>query len=123
MAKILIMDDEPGIGLILKEVLSQNGHDITAVKDGLAGLEALDENSPPDLVIIDYRLPALSGKKVIEKMNVNETFRNIPKIIMSGYTPKSNDFSINDNVKAFVQKPFDIFEVAQLVEGCLKKNI
>ncbi len=122
MAKILIMEDEPGISFVLQEVLSGNGHEIVAVKDGFSGLQKLEEGSPPDVVLVDYRLPVVNGKEIIKKMAVTAKFRTIPRILMSGSSPTSTDFPPKESYQAFISKPFDIFEMVNLVEDCLKKH-
>lgn len=120
MAKILIMDDEIGIRLILTEILTQKGHEIITAGDGPAGLRQLENEPSPDIVIVDYRLPTLNGKDVLEKMNMNAKYKNIPRILMSGSPPDSEEFPPENTYQAFVIKPFDLFAMANLVENCLK---
>lgn len=88
MAKVLIIEDNPGILFILKEVLINNGHEVTTIKDGLLAMQRLDKDPAPDVVLLDYMLPSLSGKKIIEEMIVSSRLRSIPRILMSGTTPK-----------------------------------
>lgn len=119
MARVLIIEDNPGILFILKEVLTNNGHEVTTIKDGLLAMQRLDKDPAPDVVLLDYMLPSLSGKKIIEKMIESSRLRSIPRILMSGTTPKSNDFPDKNSYQAFINKPFDIFYLVKVVQDCL----
>ncbi len=123
MARILIIEDEPNITFILQEILSDNGHDVVVVHDGLLGVQRLEQDPLPDVVLLDYRLPSLDGKKIIEKMNESNRLRQIPKILMSGSIPNLNEFPSKDSYQAFLSKPFDIFDVVRTVEKFLIKNL
>jgi CheY-like chemotaxis protein len=121
MAKILIMEDELGISLILTEVLTGNGHDVITVKDGKAGLQKLEADPLPDIVIMDNNLPFYNGRAILDKMNNNIKLQAIPKILMSGSSPNEEDFPDSRSYQAFISKPFDIFNFVDIVESCLVK--
>ena len=116
MANIFIMDDEPNILLVLKEVLSDNGHTITTANNGLAGLTMLRGNLNPDIILLDLKMPDMNGKEVIEEINNDEKLKNIPKVIISGSFLNSEDFPPQNNYHDIISKPFDIFEVVEKIE-------
>lgn len=122
MARILIMEDEPNIVFILKEIFAEHGHEVITAQDGSLGMQKLEEGLAPDVVLLDYRLPSINGKKVIERMNESDSLRFIPRIIMSGSIPKSEDSPSKESYQAFISKPFDLFEVVKIVENCINPD-
>ncbi|KUO62582.1 MAG: hypothetical protein APF84_02210 [Gracilibacter sp. BRH_c7a] len=123
MARVLIIEDEPNIAFILKEILSESGHEVIVMHDGLLGFQRLGEDPLPDVVLLDYRLPSLDGKKIIEQMNESNRLSEIPKILMSGSIPNLSDFPCRDSYQAFLSKPFDILDVVKAVQSCLTLNL
>lgn len=63
--KLLVVDDHPGIRLLLLEIFTHEGYNVTEASDGKAALEKLTGDSF-DLVILDQNLPLLTGLEVIE---------------------------------------------------------
>lgn len=67
MAKILVIDDHPLIRVFLQDALGDAGHVVTAVPDGRAGL-ATAEEAAPEVVVLDYRMPGMSGPAVLRAL-------------------------------------------------------
>ena len=67
MAKILVVDDEFGIGELLREILSDEDHDVTLAINGRQGLELIVKEQP-DLVFLDFMMPVLNGAGMLKAM-------------------------------------------------------
>ncbi len=82
MAKILIVDDDPDCVELLSIHLLRRGHAVVSAKDGP---DALDRASweRPALVLLDLRMPAVDGIRVIEILRSNELTAAVPIILMS----------------------------------------
>lgn len=83
MQKILIIDDEADICLLLKRFLTKKGYEVEFATEAEKGLELLD-NFRPDLVLCDFRLGKLDGAQILTL--IKEKFPKIPVLIMTGYS-------------------------------------
>lgn len=83
---VLIIDDEWVNRELYKEFLIPYGYRVTLAKDGAEGLE-LAFTSMPDLILLDIRLPKISGCKVYDLLKEDENTRDIPVIIISAHNP------------------------------------
>lgn len=81
--KILVVDDEKDIGDMIKEVLERTGdYEVTSTADALQAC-ALCEKMGPDMVILDYVMPKMSGEEVIDRLKKSSQGKT-PIILMSG---------------------------------------
>lgn len=83
MQKILIIDDDRDMCLLLKRFLSRHGYEVSEVYSGKKALEMAEEFKP-DLVMCDFRLEDMDGNTVLVKMK--EKFPSVPFIIITGYS-------------------------------------
>lgn len=115
--ELLIVDDQPGIRLLLKDVFMNEGYDVIVAHTGLEALEKINEHSF-DLIILDYRLPILTGAEVLQEMIKNKI--NIPVILMSGLVENiRSDFKQEDMTIKIVAKPFDLTDIIELVKSMI----
>ncbi len=116
---ILIVDDQPGIRLLLSEILLNTGCPITSVGTGKDALERLEKHTYK-LVVIDYLLPIISGLEVIKYIQQN--LPELPVILMSGLVDEIKQEEENYNViKGLLFKPFDVSEVYALANQLLEQ--
>ena len=113
--KLLVVDDDSAIRSLLLTVFGEK-HEVSLLCDGHNAVSVLsDPNHDFDYVIIDYKMPRLSGEKVMELLaawqNIKTKF-----ILISGYTFDQNHFRY-PNLIACLAKPFSIKELVALVEA------
>jgi two-component system, cell cycle sensor histidine kinase and response regulator CckA len=82
-AKILVVDDEPIIGLLLEQVLGQDGCDITVVGDAAGALQATEDGAEFDVALVDKNLPDRSGLEVIR--DLKERQEDLEIVMITGY--------------------------------------
>lgn len=118
--KILIVDDEKEVRLLLKNFLEGEGFDVKLAGDGERAVEML-EKERFDLMIIDMLLPGEHGIDVVK--NINNKFLN-PVIVMSGIYEKNDILSsLKDyNIKQFFKKPFDLGEILESVRSAFNEE-
>jgi two-component system, cell cycle sensor histidine kinase and response regulator CckA len=121
-AKILVVDDEPVVQLLLEEVLAQDGHAVTIAGDAAAASAALDSLGEIDVALVDKNLPDRSGLEVIRQ--VKERQPDAEVIMITGYP--SLDSAIEAmRVGAFdyLVKPFgDINDLRVKVRNACEKR-
>lgn len=83
MSKLLIIEDDMDMGLLLKRFLTKNGFEVETVSNGKSGIAAFSANQA-DLVLCDYRLGDMEGVEVLKRIKDIEP--TVPFIIMTGYS-------------------------------------
>ena len=85
--KILVVDDEPSVRSLVKDLLGDAGYHVLAAPDGPQGLDLLHKLRP-DLIVLDIMLPGMSGIDVVREIMQDSTLRDTPILIISGCVPE-----------------------------------
>ena len=116
--KILVIDDEKLIRWTLEQHLVKEGYDVASAESAERGLELLTEDAP-DLILLDNRLPEMSGLELLEKLNVQE--RGLMVIMITAYG------MVETAVKAlklgaydYISKPFNLEELTFVIKKALE---
>lgn len=112
---ILLVDDDPVVRLLVSEYLTAFGHQVHAVEGGRQCFEALGEMRP-DLVIVDYQMPEMSGIQVLERLKSSNDTKQIPVIMLSANAMESEDLS-KFKADKYVMKPFQLQDFLAAVES------
>jgi len=86
--KILVVDDEPNITMVMQEQLELQGYSVIVASDGTEGLEKAKKEKP-DLIILDVMLPKMNGYEVCGLLKQDEKYASIPIILFTGRTQDS----------------------------------
>ncbi|MBW4090669.1 MAG: response regulator [Proteobacteria bacterium] len=117
MAKILVVDDEFGVGELLREVLDEEGHAVRLAINGRQGLEQMAVERP-DVVILDFMMPVLNGGDVLKAMREDPKLADIPVIVTSSL-PEATVAERAPGYTAFVRKPYQIGTIVARVAAAL----
>lgn len=123
MARILVVDDERDVVMLIKFMLEKDGHVVIAAHDGgeaLAklGLEPRDETAVlPDLAILDVMMPVLDGWAVTTRMHEDARTKAVPVVVLTAKGEMKDLFHSTPNVAAHLEKPFDPKALRELVAG------
>jgi DNA-binding response OmpR family regulator len=119
MAKILFVDDEPDIGLLVTKILKDFGHDIRWVSSAKECFEVLDVDKP-DLVIMDIFMPSTNGVKAAKEIKTQHP--EMPVLMFSiMYIPEDIDEAMQvSGADDFLGKPFERKELLERVERLLE---
>jgi CheY-like chemotaxis protein len=120
MAAVLVVDDEFGIAELLEAILADEGHRVLIALNGRHGLDLLTRQ-PPDLVFLDYMMPALDGAALLREIAADPALRRIPVVIMSGM-PESTVARHCSGYDSFLRKPFRVAQIIALAERLLGKR-
>jgi DNA-binding NtrC family response regulator len=117
MSLILIIDDDKQLCQSFTKILDHEGYRVQSVHTGRAGIEAVGVIQP-DLVILDIRLPDLSGIQVFDA--IHQSFPKVPVIIITAFgTTETAIGAIRNGAYDYIYKPFDVPEMLQLIEKAL----
>lgn len=121
--KILIIDDEPGYCVTIKDALAYKASLCHSSTQAIKALEmfasALNYGDPYDLVIVDYRMPEINGVNFIKKIREYEAFKGgwCCKVIMVTAYTKPYMESLQAGADEYIEKPFKIEELRKAVYG------
>lgn len=116
--KILVIDDEPSIYMLLENFLSKN-YEVICKYDGLEALNWLEGNLP-DLIICDIQMPNMDGYRFLEILRQRGYTKHTPVIMLSGIeSSKERVRCYRLGAQDFLAKPFNPEELEELI----KKNL
>ncbi len=106
MKRIVVADDDQNVRVLFNDVLSEDGYEVVGVASGSEAIREV-EKTPPDLLILDIKMPEMHGLEVLEK--VRKAGRDLPVIICTAYKHMDDDPTVMESdVKAYLVKPVDI---------------
>ncbi len=118
-ARILVVEDEPRLGELLRLYLERDGHVVTVVRDGHAALRAVDEEGA-DLVVLDLMLPGLSGEAVLDEIRARG---EIPVLIASAKRSDAERIAgLRMGADDYLAKPFNPHELTARVAAILRRS-
>lgn len=104
---VLVADDEPHIGRIIKMKLEQGPFRVTVAYDGAEAIQILDAGDPIDLVLLDLMMPQRSGLDVLTHLRADERLRGIPCIILTAAgQEEQHRRAMALGATEFITKPF-----------------
>ena len=117
MAKLLVIDDEPGIRDLLDTLLGRKGYDVILADSGQKGLEVF-RRARPDIVVLDLKMPGMNGLTVLQQIrHLNPTQ---PVIILTGVgTPESEQQVRALGVTEYVEKQFSLHLLGDALKRAL----
>jgi DNA-binding response OmpR family regulator len=111
---ILIIEDEPGISRFLKEGLEEEGYHITLASNGAEGLETFNR-SKPDLIILDWMLPELSGITVCKEIRKSD--KDTPVLFLTARdTVNETIEGLRAGANDYIKKPFSFEELLERIK-------
>ena len=116
LSHILVADDEPHIGRIIKMKLEQGPFRVTLAYDGQEALDFVNNGEQLDLVLLDLMMPKLSGLDVLKRIREQEKFNSLPCIILTaGGEAKHERDALALGATQFLTKPFSPKKLYALV--------
>jgi len=119
---ILVADDEPEVLNLVRMVLEMDGYTVLSAEDGEQTL-ARTSVVLPDLILLDVRMPKMSGLTVMKHLHEDPLTADIPVIMLSVVTtyPEVRT-ALQCGAVAYLPKPFEIREMSRLVQRVLRMD-
>ena len=118
MRRILVVDDDPSVRRLVRDVLEIEGYQVDAVADGAQALAAVALD-PPDCVVLDVMMPGLDGHTVLARLR--EQYDGLPPVPVVMLTAAADDAQAwqawRGGVDYFLAKPFDASELLRYLDG------
>ncbi|HWQ71319.1 MAG TPA: response regulator [Desulfitobacteriaceae bacterium] len=120
VAKILIVDDQLGVRRLLFETFKEDQHTVEMAVDGIDALKIL-QSFQPDLILMDIKMPGMNGMDTLRRIRAADKDVNV--IMMTAYGDSQNAVQAKElNVIHYMSKPFDLFELREIVNELFRKN-
>ncbi len=122
-AQLLLVDDEPGIRVSVKEYLQEvGGFEVQVASNANEALQMLEKQTP-DLVISDVMMPQLDGYEFLKKLRDDPRFKNLPVIFLTARGMTTDRIKgYQAGVDAYLSKPFEPDELVAMVENLLGRR-
>ena len=118
-SKILIVDDDAGIRLLLSKFLQRQGFETIIAEDGLQGVELAKEHHP-DLIMLDVVMPRMDGLTAARLIKFYKPLSNVPIIFLTAKDAKKEiDLAEAARADVYITKPFDVRQVIEIVNEIL----
>ena len=111
--KVLIIDDEPDLLVLVSHGLTKKGYEVFCGQDGREAL-ALTAQLLPDLIIIDACLPMINGYEIARILKNDEKFKHIPIFLISTGAEDLRRRTEESGAEAYFTKPFKLEELVNL---------
>ncbi len=112
--KILIVDDNELMVEVMSYILINNGYEVDSLSNGSEVFNNIKTNHP-DLVILDSKLPGITGQEICQLIKLNKTTKNLPVIMCSGDDDIKETLNQKGAPDDVLQKPFDINCLIEMV--------
>ncbi len=120
MKKILIVDDQASIAMVLEDILEEGNYEVINAVNGEMGI-AKTKSEKPDLIMMDIMMPVKDGITAIREIRAMDEFKDTPIFILSAKGGSHDDNLVKElKISGFIQKPFSpgvILEEIQKVLG------
>lgn len=118
MARILVIDDESNIRMMLRLALTHVGHEVETAGDGYEGLERFGDGAGWDLVLLDQRMPGIEGLEVLREMRLRHSASRIVMITAFGTIDLATEAMVA-GASQFLRKPFTVETLRNTVTTAL----
>ena len=118
---VLVVEDEDALSTLLQYNLEKEGYDVTVAADGEEALILVDERLP-DLVVLDWMLPKVSGIEVCRRLRSRSETRNVPIIILTARGEETDRIrGLDTGADDYVVKPFSMTELTARIRAVLRR--
>jgi two-component system phosphate regulon response regulator PhoB len=119
--RVLVIEDEDALSALLHYNLDKEGYAVTVAGDGEEALMLIDEQAP-DLVVLDWMLPKVSGVEVCRRLRARPETRNLPIIMLTARGEESDRIrGLDTGADDYVVKPFSMSELAARIRAVLRR--
>lgn len=121
-ATILVVEDEPGIQEVLKFNLGQHGHDVIVASDADEAISLL-RGALPDIMLLDWMLPGLSGIELAKRIRGDHRLKGIPIIMLTARSDERDKIQgLETGADDYITKPFSPRELMARIKAVLRRR-
>ena len=120
--RILVADDKASSRELVRTILENLGYEIQEAEDGITALEAI-RNSPPDLVLLDFQMPGLTGYEVLTRLREEERFAGLPVVALTASAMAGDrDRALAAGFTSYLAKPVSLTTLRSEIRRLLQSH-
>ena len=120
--RVLIVDDDPDIRDVLKLTLAEENYTILEAGDGEEALKIIT-SKPLDLVLLDYKIPKIDGRQVVQRVKSDLLLRHLPIIMVTGKRELEDKIvGLDAGADDYITKPFEPKELLARIRMTLRRT-
>lgn len=120
--KIMVVDDVADTVEVVEVVLEADGFEVMSFTNAKEALKALEGGTKPDLLLLDMRMPEISGPDFAEKIRANAKLKDLKIVFFTASSDSDQNLLKKYKILGFIYKPFDVHELVKQVTEFLKKK-
>jgi len=120
-ARILVLDDDPDIGTMIKMMLEYKGYRVIVSDRADLAQQALNDGGV-DLIIMDMLLSGVNGTDLCIDLKKNPSTSHIPVIMISAH-PNAKEICLQAGADEFISKPFDMNDILSKIDRLLNETL
>lgn len=122
MSKVIVIDDEPFILMIIQDKLSRAGIQVITLRESINALSVIKKERP-DLIILDWMMPELSGIDLCKMIKSDSELKDIPIFMLTAKGQDADEqLGLKSGATLYITKPFSPKALLEMVKGFLDKD-
>jgi CheY-like chemotaxis protein len=118
--RVVVVEDDPAISVLMASVLADAGYVPFVVGDGIQALRVVRELHP-DAITLDLELPGMNGHKLLQRFESDDACRPLPIVVVSGSTDQLSRAE-RSLVCETLTKPFDLYDLVRAVDSVVGRR-
>ena len=118
MTKILVIEDEPNLRKVIRANLIASGYEVSTASNGEDGLK-LAQNDTPDLILLDIKMPGMSGWNVLTALRNSPRCQRVPLIIVTAFLGQNEAVRAHEMGAGYITKPFAVGELLSEIKQAI----
>jgi DNA-binding response OmpR family regulator len=118
--RVLAAEDDPQLRLMLEDALAHDGFEACCVADGLAARERFESSGPYDVLLLDDRMPHLSGRQLLRELRA--AGKAVPALILSGNGELDDEERASLSPVALLRKPARLSDIARALRAAIETS-
>ena len=113
-ARVLIVEDNSDVRRLYAIGLNQRGYEVKLAANGAEAVERI-ESEKPDVILLDWLMPLMDGREVLERLSREQSLPGIPIIVISG-EPAPHSSALDPRIRCWLTKPVTIDELVAEIQ-------
>lgn len=106
--KVLVVDDSAIMRKVIEQILEMLGHEAVPAANGVEAFERLKEHDDVQLILLDWNMPEMDGRAVLERMRADERTADLPIMMVTTESEMEQvEVALNAGASEYLMKPFD----------------
>lgn len=122
MSRIMVVEDDEGILMLVQAQLRRNGHQVIAAVSAQEALNSVTEKGAPDVVVLDVGLPDMDGLNLLQSLRDRLELPDLAGIFLTGHIEEENVEAGRALGATYLTKPFVASALLAAIERCVPKD-